>query len=99
MASNDYKHGYGGDGLVNGNSSSQDYDEKARSDFEVVPSKSKGSMGKDDPFGDETNSEVKYRTMAWWSVASSEFQAYLTTRLIACSQASGNEYAAQARDH
>lgn len=66
MATNDYKHGYGGDGLVNGNSSSQDYDEKARSDFEVVPSKSKGSMGKDDPFGDETNSEVKYRTMAWW---------------------------------
>ncbi len=30
--------------------------------------KSHGSKGKDDPFGDETNSEVKYRTMAWWLV-------------------------------
>jgi hypothetical protein len=23
----------------------------------------------DDPFGDETNNEVKYRTMTWWQVA------------------------------
>ena len=23
-------------------------------------------QGKDDPFGDESNSEVKYRTMEWW---------------------------------
>lgn len=22
--------------------------------------------GKEDPFGDESNSEVKYRTMEWW---------------------------------
>ena len=66
MATNDYKHGYADDGVLNGNGSSQDYDEKAGSDLEVAPSKSKGSMAKDDPFGDETNSEVKYRTMAWW---------------------------------
>ena len=25
-----------------------------------------GYKGKNDPFGDETNSEVKYRTMRWW---------------------------------
>ena len=24
------------------------------------------STNSDDPFGDETNSEVKYRTMRWW---------------------------------
>ena len=24
------------------------------------------STGKDDPFGDESNSEVKYKVMAWW---------------------------------
>ena len=63
-----YKHGCGGDSVVNSNGkySSQDFDAKARSDLEDGLSKSKGSMGKDDPFGDETNSEVKYRTMAWW---------------------------------
>ena len=22
--------------------------------------------GKEDPFGDESNSDVKYKTMAWW---------------------------------
>ena len=26
----------------------------------------RGYGGKDDPFGDESNSEVKYRVMAWW---------------------------------
>ena len=26
----------------------------------------RGHQGKDDPFGDETNSEIKYRTMKWW---------------------------------
>ena len=25
-----------------------------------------GYKGKDDPFGDESNAEVKYRTMHWW---------------------------------
>lgn len=68
MTNKRYKHGCGGDGIVNsnGNYSSQVYDAKAGSDLEDGPSKSKGSMGKNDPFGDETNSEVKYRTMAWW---------------------------------
>lgn len=27
-----------------------------------------GYKGKNDPFGDETHSEVKYRTMRWWYV-------------------------------
>jgi hypothetical protein len=26
----------------------------------------KSSSAKADPFGDEANSEVKYKTMAWW---------------------------------
>lgn len=30
--------------------------------------RSVGYRGKDEPFGDETKSEVKYRTMAWWYV-------------------------------
>ena len=29
-----------------------------------------GYEGKDDPFGDETNAEVKYKVMAWWQVSS-----------------------------
>lgn len=29
---------------------------------------SRSSDEKSDPFGDESNSEVKYRTMAWWLV-------------------------------
>lgn len=29
---------------------------------------SRSTDEKSDPFGDESNSEVKYRTMAWWSV-------------------------------
>jgi len=28
--------------------------------------RSVGYKRKDDPFGDETNSEVKYRKMEWW---------------------------------
>jgi hypothetical protein len=24
------------------------------------------SAGKEDPFGDESNSDVKYKTMTWW---------------------------------
>ena len=34
---------------------------------EVVPA-TVGYKGKDDPFGDESNSAVKYKTMAWWQV-------------------------------
>ena len=26
----------------------------------------RGYKGKEDPFGDETNAEVKYKTMKWW---------------------------------
>lgn len=29
---------------------------------------SRSTDEKSDPFGDESNSEVKYRTMAWWLV-------------------------------
>lgn len=76
MAMGEQEHDYGDDGPVNGNGngngnySGQTYDEKPGSDLEVNPSNSEGSTGKDDPFGDETNSEVKYRTMTWWSVTS-----------------------------
>lgn len=74
MLIEEHKHGYGQDDLetANGNYSSQDYKEKAGSDLEVAPSTSKVSIGKDDPFGDETNSEVKYRTMTWWLVLCSK---------------------------
>ena len=46
-----------------------DSNEKVRGDVEggrAEPRNSVGSKGKEDPFGDEENSEVKYRTMAWW---------------------------------
>ena len=68
MATDEYKHGYGHNGVFNGNGLylSQDYDERAVGDLEVNLSKPQASTRKDDPFGDETNSDVKYRTMAWW---------------------------------
>lgn len=31
-----------------------------------VPEKRRSSTDEDDPFGDEENSEVKYRTLKWW---------------------------------
>lgn len=31
-----------------------------------VPEKSRSTAHDDDPFGDEENSEVKYRTLTWW---------------------------------
>ncbi|MCJ1468030.1 hypothetical protein MMC07_006656 [Pseudocyphellaria aurata] len=46
-----------------------DSNEKVEDDLEGAPAEPKSSVGskeKDDPFGDESNSEVKYRTMAWW---------------------------------
>lgn len=60
------------DGVVNGSDNylRQDYDERAGSDLEVNSPIPQASDKKDDPFGDETNSEVKYRTMAWWLVVS-----------------------------
>ncbi|CAF9914605.1 hypothetical protein IMSHALPRED_001958 [Imshaugia aleurites] len=70
MAAKEYKHSSGDNSVVDGsgnsNNSSQDYDDKASSDVEVAPSQSEGSMRRDEPFGDETNSELKYRIMAWW---------------------------------
>ena len=35
-------------------------------DTEKAPARAIGYKGKDDPFGDEKDSEVKYKTMAWW---------------------------------
>ena len=66
MADNNHEHGYGDDALVSGSRSSQDDNEKASGDLEVAPSSSRGFKGKANPFGDETNADVKYRTMAWW---------------------------------
>ena len=66
MADNNHEHGSGDDGLVKGIRSSQDDNEKASDDLEVASSSSRGVKGKADPFGDETNADVKYRTMAWW---------------------------------
>lgn len=46
-----------------------DSNEKVSDDVEggqAEPRNSVGSKEKEDPFGDESNSEVKYRTMAWW---------------------------------
>lgn len=43
--------------------------EKVSDDVEggrIEPRSSIGSKEKEDPFGDESNSEIKYRTMAWW---------------------------------
>lgn len=69
-AQHEQEHFSGDDGIVSstGNVSTQDHIEKISSDLEIARPKNNGSVGKDDPFGDETNSEVKYRTMEWWSV-------------------------------
>ena len=84
MAAKEYKHSSGDNSVVDGsgnsNNSSQDYDDKASSDVEVALSQSEGSMRRDEPFGDETNSELKYRIMAWWSAPSPKF--ILLTQLI-----------------
>ena len=66
------EHSYSDDVHVdeNGNCSSQVYDEKPGNNLQVNASNREGSTGKLDPFGDETNAEIKYRTMAWWSVSS-----------------------------
>ena len=54
------------------NNDAYDSNEKVRKDVEGAqgePRNIAGNKEKEDPFGDESNSEVKYRTMAWWSVA------------------------------
>lgn len=41
--------------------------EKSSDEEGTKPSRHSDDLqGKDDPFGDESNSEVKYRTMEWW---------------------------------
>ena len=41
--------------------------EKSGADVEDgAPPSTVGYKGKADPFGDESNAEVKYRTMEWW---------------------------------
>lgn len=61
----------GEDGIVNGNgdSSSQEYEEKPSNDLEDVTLTRRGSVKKGETFGDEKDSKLKYRTMAWWLVA------------------------------
>lgn len=68
MAANGYRTGYGNDGVLNGQEYQPEYgnEENNGGDTEKGPSRAIGYKGKDDPFGDETHSEVKYRTMAWW---------------------------------
>lgn len=41
-------------------------EEKTSSDLEEAQRRGSVAEGRNDPFGDETKSEVKYRTMAWW---------------------------------
>lgn len=46
-----------------------DSKEKVSDDVEGGQAEPRNSVvykEKEDPFGDESNSEVKYRTMAWW---------------------------------
>ena len=61
MAANGYRTEYEKDAYETGGYSS---DERlGETEKGLEDSKSKDS---DDPFGDESKSEVKYRTMAWW---------------------------------
>ena len=87
MAAMECEYVYNNDGS-NGNHSDQEHNEKPSNDVESSPSN--GSMNKKDPFGDEKNSEIKYRTLAWWLVAS--FRVHDYSPLIGCLQASRNEY-------
>lgn len=74
MASN-YRHGGYADDGTTGATNGQTYqpgpagsDERnSLSDTEKAAAvKPTSSADKNDPFGDESNSEVKYRTMHWW---------------------------------
>lgn len=42
------------------------YSNERISDEEKMEAKPIRSKESDDPFGDESNSEIKYKTMAWW---------------------------------
>ena len=78
MANDEHKDVCGDQGVVNGNDNylSQQISISAGSDLEVNSPESKDSTKNDDPFGNETNSQVKYRTMTWWSVASPQISFY-----------------------
>ena len=63
--------GYADDGTTgatNGQTYQTGYDERnSLSDTEkAVAAKPTSSKDKNDPFGDESNSDVKYKTMHWW---------------------------------
>ncbi len=67
MAANGYRTGYEDNGVINGKGRQPESgSERDGHDTERGQSRAIGYKGKDEPFGDETNSEVKYRTMAWW---------------------------------
>ena len=69
MANNTYRKEYGNDdGVLNNGDYQPAYssNEGYNGDAEKGPKVAVEYNGKEDPFGDETNSEVKYRTMAWW---------------------------------
>jgi len=67
MAANGYQIGYGDDSIVNSTDYKPDSgsNEKYGHRSEKGPAKGVGQKGRKDPFGDETNSEVKYSTMEW----------------------------------
>lgn len=98
MASDEHKNAYGDQSVVisNGNYLGQQISRRAGSDLEVNSPESKDSTTKDEPFGDETNSEVKYKTMTWWLVASPGFPS--KTGLMISSQAMWNEFEIETRD-
>ena len=68
MAENGYRHGDSQNGVADGKETIPEYasDEKLENGADKGRSTSISYKGKEDQFGDETNSEVKYRTMAWW---------------------------------
>ena len=69
MATNNYASGYADNGVVNWKGYQLEYGLKERGSDEAEkgePVTDVSSKVSQDPFGDETRSEVKYRTMHWW---------------------------------
>ena len=66
MAANGYRTGQSNNGVLSRQENEYTSDERYSGDAEKAPARAIGYKGKDDPFGDEKNSEVKYKTMAWW---------------------------------
>lgn len=69
MATNGHRAGYPNGEDMNGHDYQPEYGLKER-DFDLAekaaPMTGVSSKVSQDPFGDETNSEVKYRTLHWW---------------------------------